>query len=589
MTRASLAAARLPRVKQLAEERGPALKQAFALLQSGALVGPAGTRLQQTLVRAHDDARSGFYAAFDAVHHLAGEDGPPPRIGEPYIPGPPRGRPPGSPAERSGSPAGLDQLGRALSSAAESWNDAAATLSRILADLGLSTAPVRSISRSANHVRALKPDVDRRRAELLKTDQQQIVQSAVKTIQGILPKSPGVKEAIGSLWDTYAHRYLPGVWEGAKDIGLGGLAINPFSAPFYFGINRKSWMERGPVGQIKGLFLGVQHPGEFAKAIVNWEDWKRDPVHALGKTAPSIAITAATMGTGSGAGVGSKIGAALRNAARKGTKPDLETAVRADPAPPRQPSNSDHPGSHFDDERASAAAPVLSEKALSALRNVEDAAQRIAARFGVKVDFSSHPIDPANARGITEALEGAANDYPSIFRDMKNVKVQSLDEMRKTNPSAGPNTMAHSINDGSGPGPQGIYLNQTNLMSKAVTDAVAIKRTEEGWSVPKGLTARGTFYHEFGHQIGHRILADPRLCQELARELRKVGVSVDEFSLQVGVPFGQQRLAAGLGEYGTTNASEMIAEGFAEWRLNAHSRPISATIGQFIDKHFKGK
>ena len=123
-------------------------------------------------------------------------------------------------------------LGRALSSAAESWDDAAAILLRVLADLGLSTAPARSVSRSADQVLALKPDIDRRRAEILNTDQQQIVQTAAKTIQGILPKSPGVKEAIGSLWGTYAHRYLPGVWEGTKDIGLSGLAMIPFIAPF---------------------------------------------------------------------------------------------------------------------------------------------------------------------------------------------------------------------------------------------------------------------------------------------------------------------------------------------------------------------
>ena len=348
-------------------------------------------------------------------------------------------------------------------------------------------------------------------------------------------------------------------------------------------------MERGPVGQVKGLFLGVQHPGEFAKAIVNWEDWKRDPVHALGKTAPSIAITAATMGTGSGAGVGSKIGAGLRNAARKGAKRDLETAAHADPAPSRQTSKPDRSHSNVDDDEASAGVPTLSEKALAALRDIEQAAQRIAAKFGVKVDFSSNPIDPANARGLADALEGAAKDYPSVFRDMENIKVQSLDEMRKTNPSAGTNTMAHSINDGSGPEAQGIYLNQINLVSKAVTDAVAARRTREGWSVPKGLTAKGTFYHEFGHQIGHRILADPKLCKELAEELRKIGVSVDEVSLQAGIPFGQQRIIGGLGEYGGKNASEMIAEGFAEWRLNTHPRPISTTIGKFIDKHFKGE
>lgn len=316
MTRASQAAARLPRVKQLAEEHGPALKQAFALLQHGALVGPAGTRLQQTLARAHDDARSGFYGAFDAVHRLAAEDGSPPRVGEPYIAGAPRGGPPGEAGERSGSPAGLDQLAKEVSRAARSWEDAGAALSRTLADLGLSTAPARSVSRAADRVRAQKADIDRRRAELLKADQQQAVQAAVTTIQGILPKSKGVKGAFGDLWNTYTKRYLPGVWEGTKDIGLSALAMTPFTAPLYFGINRKSWLERGPVGQAQGIYQGLQHPGQFAKAIVNWDEWKRDPVHALGQTVPGIVLAAATMGTGSASGASTRLSSALQKGSR---------------------------------------------------------------------------------------------------------------------------------------------------------------------------------------------------------------------------------------------------------------------------------
>ncbi|MGI5421555.1 hypothetical protein [Actinomadura luteofluorescens] len=589
MTRASRAAAQLPHVKRLAEQHGPALKQAFSLLQSGALIGPAGVRIQLTLTRAHEEARSGFYAAFDAVRHVAGEDGHPPRISEPYIPGPPRGGPPRSSSERSGSPAGLDQLSRELSRTARSWQDAASALSRILAELGLSTAPTRAVSRSADRVRAQTPDIDRRRNEFLKANQQQIVQTATKTILGILPKSTGVRGAVGDLWGAYTHRYLPGVWEGTKDIGLGGLAMNPFTAPFYFGINRKSWMERGPVGQAKGLIQGAQHPGEFAKAIVNWDDWKRDPVHALGKTAPSVVITAVTMGTGSGAGAGSRIGAALRGTAKEAPKPDLVTTPRTEPAPPRNQSKPEEPRSHGRAQGDPAAAPLLTAKALAELRNVEQAAQRIAAKLRVKVDFGSHPIDPANARGFAEALEGAARDYPSVFRGMENVRVQSLTEMRKTDPGAGPNVMGHSINDKRGPAPQGIYFNQMNFTSKAATDALALQRSRAGWSVPGSLTAKGTFYHEFGHQIGYRILADPKLCRELAGELRKAGVPVDEVSLQPGIPKGRQMLTEGLGAYGRVNASEMIAEGFAEWLMSPQPRPISATIGRFIDRHFKGK
>ncbi|MFA1550892.1 hypothetical protein [Actinomadura chokoriensis] len=40
---------------------------------------------------------------------------------------------------------------------------------------------------------------------------------------------------------------------------------------------------------------------------------------------------------------------------------------------------------------------TLSEKTLIALRDLEQATQRIAAKSEGKLDFSNHPIDPANA------------------------------------------------------------------------------------------------------------------------------------------------------------------------------------------------
>ncbi|RAY14207.1 hypothetical protein DPM19_14585 [Actinomadura craniellae] len=231
----------------------------------------------------------------------------------------------------------------------------------------------------------------------------------------------------------------------------------------------------------------------------------------------------------------------------------------------------------------------LDERALADLRSVEQDTQRIAERYGVHVDFTTRPIDPANAVGFHRAIQRVAADYPSIFRDMQTIRIQNLDEMRTIDPSSGPNVMGFSINDRQGPAPQGIYLNQGNFTNKATTDFVALDRAMEGWSVPGSLTAKGTIYHEFGHQIGHRILTNPSLTKELAFEFKKIGISVDEHSLSAGIPKGIKSLAEGLGAYGKKNPSEMLAEGFAEWLLSPSPRPIASTIGEFIDKHFKGK
>ena len=86
MNRAEQAAILLQRVRQQAEDNGPALKRAQMLLHEGALVGPAAERLAATMAAAHRDTRTAFYNAFDQVRHVAAEHGS--RVPEPYIPGP---------------------------------------------------------------------------------------------------------------------------------------------------------------------------------------------------------------------------------------------------------------------------------------------------------------------------------------------------------------------------------------------------------------------------------------------------------------------------------------------------------------------
>jgi hypothetical protein len=44
----------------------------------------------------------------------------------------------------------------------------------------------------------------------------------------------------------YACHYLPGLGQGAKDMGLTALAGNPMTAPFYIAIKPKGWLEPPP-------------------------------------------------------------------------------------------------------------------------------------------------------------------------------------------------------------------------------------------------------------------------------------------------------------------------------------------------------
>ncbi|MEU5877001.1 hypothetical protein [Spirillospora sp. NPDC047279] len=333
MGRAEQAAERLPQVKRLAEQHGNALRQPFGLLLEGALVGPAGDRLLDDLAQRHREVRTRFYEAFDAVERLAAQaDNGPPRIGEPYIPGPPRGGRRASADVRSGSPDGLHRLGGELGRAGREWEAAGGALTRILGGLGLNTGPGHDVRRAGGWVAGRRRDVQRRRDELLKADQQAAVQAAVQSAMGVvrgLVGEPGqdrnvLRAALKKTWHDYTHRYLAGVWSGSKDLGLYTLAGNPVSAPVYMVQDWDGWVRRGPVGQAKGLAQGVQHPVEFGKAMVNWDLWKKDPLRAYGTMVPSLIVGAVTMGTGSSSGVGSRLAAALGK-----TTPKAPTAVTA--------------------------------------------------------------------------------------------------------------------------------------------------------------------------------------------------------------------------------------------------------------------
>jgi hypothetical protein len=206
----------------------------------------------------------------------------------------------------------------------------------------------------------------------------------------------------------------------------------------------------------------------------------------------------------------------------------------------------------------------------------------------VKVDYTTRPIDPANAAGFNKAMARMAREYPSVFDRLKVIKVQDLEEMKRTDPTVESNIAGYSINIDNSRVPRGLYFFQQHFADKATTDALALERAEKGWTVPGSLTAEGTFYHEFGHGIAQQIFADPKLRAELAQALEKAGVPVDD-SLNPGLVRGKPPLVRGLSQYGSQDAEEMIAEAFAEWKLAPHPRPIASTIGKFIDDHFRGK
>ncbi|WP_327324231.1 DUF6531 domain-containing protein [Streptomyces sp. NBC_01210] len=51
-------------------------------------------------------------------------------------------------------------------------------------------------------------------------------------------------------------------------------------------------------GMVDGASYAAHHPQEFAKAVVNWDEWQRNPARAAGQLTPELLLALATGGTG---------------------------------------------------------------------------------------------------------------------------------------------------------------------------------------------------------------------------------------------------------------------------------------------------
>lgn len=126
---------------------------------------------------------------------------------------------------------------------------------------------------------------------------------------------------------------------GAGEATWGLLELGFTLSPAYALIDPESFVEHG-AGLVQGLVYGVQHPKEFAKAVLDWDTWKENPARALGHLVPDLLLTLATAGAGA-AGRGARGLGAVGDlsAARRGLDGGEDVAALAQ-APRRAPLDS---------------------------------------------------------------------------------------------------------------------------------------------------------------------------------------------------------------------------------------------------------
>ncbi|MFF2404831.1 putative T7SS-secreted protein [Streptomyces goshikiensis] len=127
-----------------------------------------------------------------------------------------------------------------------------------------------------------------------------------------------VKEAAGDYWGGFKDgaNGLVDLVEPLADKDLNGFAMQL-------------------AGMADGVAYGAQHPTEFAKAVVNWDEWSRNPARAAGQLSPNLLLALATGGGGALVRGGSAARAALKRLTDRGSalRRDGSAGGRADGKP----------------------------------------------------------------------------------------------------------------------------------------------------------------------------------------------------------------------------------------------------------------
>ncbi|WP_164903414.1 toxin glutamine deamidase domain-containing protein [Nonomuraea polychroma] len=339
-------------IARLAEEQGNALEQTFRLFGDGALLGPGATRMHEGLTERHAIVRQAFLRAFDAVEQIATAEGHLPKVDAPHLRPPPAALPPPPGGYVGGSPALMQALDAEFGRVGRDWQEAGHQLSAVLSRLGLATTSGQAVTMAGSWILDQRTDLQRRRAELLKTPSQPVMegtQTASGTaggappapILGWIPTLLDLRGQVSSPVEEFTEQatsfinkgiaWYGDFWAGNVErlsVKLGqpqiGKAaqqyVDTVAAPFVQGANEGAWgllkgawnwsqlgLITDPLGYLNRLrgvgettVFATQQPVEFGKALIDLETLQKDPARWFGRLLPDVILSVVTAGTGSG-------------------------------------------------------------------------------------------------------------------------------------------------------------------------------------------------------------------------------------------------------------------------------------------------
>ncbi|MFI6500303.1 ADP-ribosyltransferase [Nonomuraea typhae] len=235
-------------------------------------------------------------------------------------------------------PDGVRSLKDALRQAEVSLDSIGEELWNILRGAWLSTASADAIRRTTAWAGTQGPEINKRlllleRMELARPELFGAGKPPISIDDSVL--APGaVLSMAGDFWDRLGQHvqatFDPNLNSGdaltetvkgtvESVAGLGKMVID--YSPTRAVVDFMGWQRNlNDLGQ--SLASAVQNPGEFAKAVLDWDTWVSNPDRAFGRLIPDIVAAITTAGTSSGVSATSRAAGALGRAAKNVIRPE---------------------------------------------------------------------------------------------------------------------------------------------------------------------------------------------------------------------------------------------------------------------------
>ncbi len=188
---------------------------------------------------------------------------------------------------------------------------------------------------------------------------------------------------------------------------------------------------------------------------------------------------------------------------------------------------------------------------------------------------------PDAAPLVVDAAQRLMRDLPEGFGDWVRVSSEDFGRTFAEDPFAQDAYAYARVRDGV----REVVLNENAFRDPAALSERLAAEAKDGWTVPSGGKVDSVIYHEVGHFLADRILADPVLRAKLNEAVSDVVGRPYDAADPHDDPALRTAIEYALSTNGAEDPHQMIAEAFADHMLaRDDARPLAKAVGPVIDE-----